>query len=675
MAINNSTKFSPVYTTPSYLAKQLAGDASKLQEGKLYFATGEASGMIGQGLYVYTADNNETNDGKGTISLFGSGTIASATTPGLLDPSTFTYIANLKNGTVNAPNASHANTAGTADIAKQVDSSLYIKVNGTSFKTYDASAAITFDISAGSNVSLSTSENTLTIAATDTKYSNGDGISLSGTTFSHADTTNTTANASYGPTADASQTAKNTITIKVPEIKVDKFGHVSDVSVKTFKILDTDTNTWRAVKVNGTEKIGSTSSTALDLSAGANIAINYTNSKVVIDASGVPTKNEMNTAISGAVSSLFKYQGDVSATPTSSVVGYAYRASSKFTLSSTNSITNSAETVEVGDIILCTNASGPKFTVIQNNITNAVTFDPSNNASGEIAVFGSNGQIKTTGTSISTITNAISEVSGAAGAAAGTVKDTSGTGKSYLLGHSNQGSTAGATTNASVYMQNGKLYSNNSEVALVSNIPSTLPNANALNIKAGNVTLASYTGSAVKNITLSTGNNITFDASTDGTLKISSTDSKVTSAANHYVPAVKDTSTLTLNASSGTAASWGSTDMVTGITLKRDEKGHIVDASISSIQMPSNPNTDTKVTTSSSTAKLFIIGKTDASKATASAANYNANVYINTSNQIVAASGAVASNNTALVTGGTVYTYVENKVAGIDTAVYWEVLS
>ena len=39
-------------------------------------------------------------------------------------------------------------------------------------------------------------------------------------------------------------------------------------------------------------------------------------------------------------------------------------------------------------------------------------------------------------------------------------------------------------------------------------------------------------------------------------------------------------------------------------------------------------NSDTKVTTSASSSKLFIIGKTDASKATASAANYNASVYI-----------------------------------------------
>lgn len=320
MAINNSTKFSPVYTTPSYLAKQLAGDASKLQEGKLYFATGEASGMIGQGLYVYTADNNETNDGKGTISLFGSGTIASGTTPGLLDPSTFTYIANLKNGTVNAPNASHANTADTADIAKQVDSSLYIKVKGTTFKTYDASAAITFDISAGSNVSLSTSGNTLTIAATDTTYGAEKGIALSN----------------------------------------GKFGH-------------------------------------------------------------------------------------------------------------TNSI------------------------------------DASDNSTG-------------------------------------------------------------------------------------------------------NQTLA-----------------------------------------------------------------WGGSVNIPYISY--DAQGHITGKGTKTLTMPSNPNTDKSVTTSATTSKIYLIGKIDASKATASAANYNANVYINTSNQIVAASGAVASNNTALVTGGAVYTYVENKIAGIDTAVYWEVLS
>lgn len=78
----------------------------------------------------------------------------------------------------------------------------------------------------------------------DTTYSAGDGISLSGTTFSHADTnTNISTDTSYGPTADVTQSAKNTATFKIPQITLDQFGHVKSVSEKTITVTDTDTNT------------------------------------------------------------------------------------------------------------------------------------------------------------------------------------------------------------------------------------------------------------------------------------------------------------------------------------------------------------------------------------------------------------------------------------------------
>ena len=79
------------------------------------------------------------------------------------------------------------------------------------------------------------------------------------------------------------------------------------------------------------------------------------------------------------------------------------------------------------------------------------------------------------------------------------------------------------------------------------------------------------------------------------------TDTKVTSVDNHYAPVPIDNAKLTANANSTTAATWGSTDMVTGVTLNRDAKGHVTGLSVSSIQMPSNPNVDTKVTQSEST--------------------------------------------------------------------------
>ena len=71
------------------------------------------------------------------------------------------------------------------------------------------------------------------------------------------------------------------------------------------------------------------------------------------------------------------------------------------------------------------------------------------------------------------------------------------------------------------------------------------------------------------------------------------TDSKVTSAANHYTPAADTSAALSASASSTTAATWNSTSLVTGVNLQRDAKGHVVGVSVNSIKMPANPNTDT----------------------------------------------------------------------------------
>ena len=73
------------------------------------------------------------------------------------------------------------------------------------------------------------------------------------------------------------------------------------------------------------------------------------------------------------------------------------------------------------------------------------------------------------------------------------------------------------------------------------------------------------------------------------------TDTKVTSAANHYAPAEDTSSQLDADASSTTAATWNSTSLVTGVTVKRDAKGHVVGLGVDSIKMPGNPNTDINV--------------------------------------------------------------------------------
>ena len=98
------------------------------------------------------------------------------------------------------------------------------------------------------------------------------------------------------------------------------------------------------------------------------------------------------------------------------------------------------------------------------------------------------------------------------------------------------------------------------------------------------------------------------------------TDTKVTSAANHYGPTSDTNSTITKNASSSTAATWDSTSLVTGITVYRDSKGHVTDVALTSIKMPSNPNTDTHYTSKN------VVANTATATANAAAGN---GIYLN----------------------------------------------
>ena len=72
------------------------------------------------------------------------------------------------------------------------------------------------------------------------------------------------------------------------------------------------------------------------------------------------------------------------------------------------------------------------------------------------------------------------------------------------------------------------------------------------------------------------------------------TDTKVTAVGNHYTPAADSSAALSASASGATAA-W-SIDVVKGVTLNRDAKGHVTGVSVTSGKIPANPNTDTGAT-------------------------------------------------------------------------------
>ena len=130
-------------------------------------------------------------------------------------------------------------------------------------------------------------------------------------------------------------------------------------------------------------------------------------------------------------------------------------------------------------------------------------------------------------------------------------------------------------------------------------------------------------------IQLKAGSNVSISSNTSGVITISSTDTntdtKVTSADNHYTPSGSVTTTTTSGTLNFSAA------VVTGVT--RDSKGHVTGVTTS--KLPSNPNTDTKVkqTESTGNANYPILMCTAASptSGTAYGSYYSTGVYCNPS--------------------------------------------
>ena len=113
----------------------------------------------------------------------------------------------------------------------------------------------------------------------------------------------------------------------------------------------------------------------------------------------------------------------------------------------------------------------------------------------------------------------------------------------------------------------------------------------------------------------------------DGTWVVpTNTDTKVTAVGNHYTPAADSSAALSVDASSSTAATWGSTALVTGVNIQRDAAGHVTGVTVDSIRMPANPNSDLKAASGDTSSKIFLIGAT--SQSTSGQTTYsNSGVY------------------------------------------------
>lgn len=133
-------------------------------------------------------------------------------------------------------------------------------------------------------------------------------------------------------------------------------------------------------------------------------------------------------------------------------------------------------------------------------------------------------------------------------------------------------------------------------------------------------------------------------------------DEHVTSVANHYTPTATDAHTISKDASGATsAASWNTTNLVTGVNIKRDAAGHVTDVTLDSIKMPANPDTHHEaknVVTNSATGK--------ANAATTTNGNVRINLVENNtvrSSNVIKGAGEVTvtsdANGAITITGAT----------------------
>jgi len=132
------------------------------------------------------------------------------------------------------------------------------------------------------NVQYDTSTNTLTITSTDTNtnttYSAGSGLSLSGTTFSHADTSSQSSVNNGGRTY-------------IQDITLDTYGHITGIVSATETVTNTDTIT--RVGTSGNEASGT-----ITLIAGGATTISQSGTSITI--SSTDTNTDTNNYLTGA---------------------------------------------------------------------------------------------------------------------------------------------------------------------------------------------------------------------------------------------------------------------------------------------------------------------------------------------------------------------------------------
>lgn len=152
------------------------------------------------------------------------------------------------------------------------------------------------------------------------------------------------------------------------------------------------------------------------------------------------------------------------------------------------------------------------------------------------------------------------------------------------------------------------------------------------------------------------------------------TDTKVTSSANHYTPATASGSDVSASASGATAA-W-SIDVVKGVTLNTDGKGHVTGLSVTSGKIPANPNVDIRksfyATCAAASATTPKIATLDNSAGWSLISGVVVGVkYTNSNNASSVTLNVNNTGNKSIVFNGSVYTGTEPRITGWAGHVIW----
>ena len=174
----------------------------------------------------------------------------------------------------------------------------------------DLSSSDRLTLTAGSNVSISESDGEVTISSTDTNTDTntqraaGSGLTLSGNTLSHTDTS------SQGSSNNSGRTY-------IQDITLDTYGHVTGLATATETVTNTDTNTVTSIRRDNTgtyrtgtiNLVGGTNVSISETSTGVfNISSTDTNTQVtnnnqISNGAGYRTAAQVNTAIQAIVDS------------------------------------------------------------------------------------------------------------------------------------------------------------------------------------------------------------------------------------------------------------------------------------------------------------------------------------------------------------------------------------